>query len=232
MPSFTFVTRRELPDTAREMQDRIKYLFAIREELDRELELLMGRRDTFEPAKPWHCVRCDYDWRSRLPHRPRQCPKCKAKKFDSPPLYTYAEKVARKQELLARKKLTEPDPFYKENYKTYVGVVGDALRNTKLPEIPSAPMPHSVITRQVSTEADSIQNVALTPPPIPGTMNPVPLSLRERLKQMQDSKPVGPQPIAEQWEKVVKEDPTLGKWPSETTEDELMEAINGEPDAT
>jgi len=191
MPSFTFVTRRELPDTAREMQDRIKYLFAIREELDRELELLMGRRDTFEPAKPWHCVRCDYDWRSRLPHRPRQCPKCKAKKFDSPPLYTYAEKVARK------------------------------AANGKLPP----PLAHSVITRQVpppqvSTEADTIQNVALTPPPTPGTMNPVPLSLRERLAQRQAMKP--------QVEPIMAPEPVT----VEATEDELMDVINGEPDAT
>jgi predicted Zn-ribbon and HTH transcriptional regulator len=171
MAYFTFNTNIPLPRTAEELQDRIKSLFAIRTELDREIESLMGVKA--EAAKPYHCVRCDYKWKSRLAHRPKMCPRCRIKKFDRPPLYTYEEKIQRKKELLAEKEKVVPSP-----------------------------MPHSVLTRSldypnaptypVSTEADSIQNVSLTPPPVPMKFlkDNIPMgdkptmSLRERLAMM------------------------------------------------
>jgi len=74
-------------------------------------------------------------------------------------------------------------------------------------------MPHSVLTRQVSSKSDSIQNVALTPPPT------APMSLRERLAQMKSQPPVEVAPTPE---------PVV----VESSDDELVEAINGESEAT
>jgi len=202
MAYFTFNTNIPLPRTAEELQDRIKSLFAIRTELDREIESLMGVKA--EAAKPYHCVRCDYKWKSRLAHRPKMCPRCRIKKFDRPPLYTYEEKIARKQEQLTRDRAIEELP-------------------KEVPIVIPAPMPHSVLTRQVyvesavprvSVEADSIQNVMLTPPPEPDR----PLSLRERLAQMKS------QPI-QQFEPTPEPEPVIIE---QETEDELMEAINGD----
>jgi len=193
--SFSFKTHLPLPATGQELQDRIKHLFAIREALDQEIETLMGVKA--ETAKLYHCVRCDYKWKSRLAHRPKMCPSCRVKRFDRPPLYTYEEKIARKQELLAKQQAVEQPP---------------------------PPMPHSVLTRsldypdapkyQISTESDSIQNVALTPPPAPDR----PLSLRERLEWIKSQPP----PVV-----VVESEPVI-----EQTEEDLMASINGESDAT
>jgi len=199
MAYFTFNTNIPLPRTAEELQDRIKSLFAIRTELDREIESLMGVKA--EAAKPYHCVRCDYKWKSRLAHRPKMCPRCRIKKFDRPPLYTYEEKIARKQEQLTRDRVAEELP-------------------KEVPIVIPAPMPHSVLTRQISTEADSIQNVMLTPPPEPDR----PLSLRERLAQMKS------QPV-QQFEPTPEPEPVIMESTVEQSEDELMEAINGD-DAT
>jgi len=195
MAYFTFNTNIPLPRTAEELQDRIKSLFAIRTEIDREIESLMGCRT--EAAKPYHCVRCDYKWKSRLAHRPKMCPRCRIKKFDRPPLYTYEEKIQRKKELLLDKAKSAIQ-MEQERFEIPVSV---------------APMPHSVLTRQISTEADSIQNVSLTPPPEPDR----PLSLRERLAQMQVSQPI-PEPTPAP-EPVMIES---------ATEEELLETINGD----
>jgi hypothetical protein len=193
MPSFTFETRIELPNTGEELQARIKSLIAIKDELDREIAILLGRRIDFEPGRPYHCIRCNHTWLSRLPTRPKRCPQCRIKKFDVPPTYTYADRVRQ------------------TSYET------------REHEVPQAPLPHSVISRpvplpQVSVENDSIQNMVLTPPPVPGTLNPQPLSLRERLAQMK-SQPA-PAPIPEPQPVIV-----------ESTEDQLVEAINGDDNA-
>ena len=187
--SFSFKTHLPLPDTGQELQDRIKHLFAIREALDQEIETLMGVKA--ETAKLYHCVRCDYKWKSRLAHRPKMCPSCRVKRFDRPPLYTYEEKIARKKELAAKRvEVTSSTPV-------------------------EAPMPHSVLTRQVSLESDSIQNVTLTPPPMP-------MSLRERLEWMKTQPPPIPEPT---------EDLHLKERFDSPSEEDLMEAINGEDGA-
>jgi DNA-directed RNA polymerase subunit RPC12/RpoP len=200
--SFSFKTHLPLPATGQELQDRIKHLFAIREALDQEIETLMGVKA--ETAKLYHCVRCDYKWKSRLAHRPKMCPSCRVKRFDRPPLYTYEEKIARKKE---QKELV----YLREKGKR---VPVDTPLEELPPINPMAPMPHSVLTRQISTESDSIQNVALTPPPAPDR----PLSLRERLEWMKTQPP----PVV-----VVESEPVI-----EQTEEDLMASINGESDAT
>jgi predicted Zn-ribbon and HTH transcriptional regulator len=185
------------------MQDRIKHLFAIRDELDKELESLMGRRDTFEAARPWHCVRCSYEWRSRLPHRPRQCPKCKSKRFDTPPLYTYQELVARKA---AKGKLPLVETV-----------------------VQPAPLAHSVLSRQVPQitaplEEEPVTSIALTPPPVlPQTT----MTLRERLAQIRSSAPTPKQ--EQSASAATQEEPVVL---DSVSEDELVEAINGDLDAT
>ena len=207
MAYFTFNTNIPLPNTAQELQDRIKSLFAIRTELDREIESLMGCKA--EAAKPYHCVRCDYKWKSRLAHRPKMCPRCRIKKFDTPPIYTYEEKIQRKKELLAEKEKVSPSP-----------------------------MPHSALTRQVyvesavprvSVEADSIQNVMLTPPPEPDR----PLSLRERLAMLKsqsatESESDTPFPLNLSGSNGAATDGAHLESNESVTEDELMEAINGD----
>jgi len=221
MAYFTFNTNIPLPRTAEELQDRIKSLFAIRTELDREIESLMGVKA--EAAKPYHCVRCDYKWKSRLAHRPKMCPRCRIKKFDRPPLYTYEEKIARKKEL------SEQRDQYKESFEAYVKQTGEELRHPPI-EIPSlAPMPHSVLTRQISTEADSIQNVMLTPPPEPDR----PLSLRERLAMLKsqsatESESDTPFPLNLSGSNGAATDGAHLESNESVTEDELMEAINGD----
>jgi len=222
MAYFTFNTNIPLPRTAEELQDRIKSLFAIRTELDREIESLMGVKA--EAAKPYHCVRCDYKWKSRLAHRPKMCPRCRIKKFDRPPLYTYEEKIARKQEQLTRDRVTEELP-------------------KEVPIVIPAPMPHSVLTRsldypgapatQISTEADSIQNVMLTPPPEPDR----PLSLRERLAMLKsqsatESESDTPFPLNLSGSNGAATDGAHLESNESVTEDELMDVINGESDVT
>lgn len=213
MPSFTFETRIELPNTGEELQTRIKSLIAIKDELDREIAILLGRRIDFEPGRPYHCIRCDHKWVSRLPHRPKRCPQCRIKKFDVPPTYTYADRVRQ------------------TSYET------------REHEVPQAPLPHSVISRpQVSVENDSIQNMALTPPPVPGTMNPQPLSLRERLALMskggdaQSSAHNAALPIQQVHSTSAKEQELEGAaadgahliMNESASEDQLVEAINGD----
>ena len=213
MAYFTFNTNIPLPNTAQELQDGIKSLFAIRTELDREIESLMGCKA--EAAKPYHCVRCDYKWKSRLAHRPKMCPRCRIKKFDTPPIYTYEEKIQRKKELLAEKEKVSPSP-----------------------------MPHSALTRQVyvesavprvSVEADSIQNVMLTPPPEPDR----PLSLRERLAMLKsqsatesesdiicaEMKPTGQSVLLSNG---AAADGAHLESNESATEEELLETINGD----
>jgi predicted Zn-ribbon and HTH transcriptional regulator len=213
MPSFTFDINLPIPRTAQELQDRLKSLFAIRTELDREIESLMGVKA--ETSRLYHCVRCDYKWKSRLAHRPKMCPRCRIKKFETPPIYTYEEKIARKKELLAEKEKVSPSP-----------------------------MPHSVLTRSldypnaptypVSTEADSIQNVSLTPPPTPMQFlkDNIPMgdkptmSLRERLAQMQKESPPGSFMTTDA---IIESEPVIVE---QATEDELMDVINGDTDVT
>jgi len=192
MPSFTFSTRVPIPNTAKELQDRLKSLFIIKDELDREIETLIGRKAD-HAGNLYHCLRCDYKWNSRLMRRPNGCPKCRTKKFDIQPAYTYEEKLRRKQERLARN----------EEY---------LVKKWAVPQPPDpGPLPHSVLTRSISEEP-----IALTPPPAPDR----PLSLRERLAQLAAQPP--PEPQAPAPEPVIVE----------ASEDQLVEAINGEDDAT
>ena len=121
MPLLTFETRLPLPETTKDLQDRLRDLYAIKDELDREIELLTGKRLDFEPGTPWHCLRCDHYWLSRLPHRPRMCPACKTKKFDTRPTFTYAERARKRAEMASGQ------------------------------PVQVAPLPHSVVTRTVES---------------------------------------------------------------------------------
>lgn len=207
MPSFTFETRIELPNTGEELQTRIRSLVAIKDELDREIAILLGRRIDFEPGRPYHCIRCNHSWLSRLPTRPKRCPQCRIKKFDVPPLYTYADRV--RQQL---------EPSVQAEARV------------------QAPLPHSVISRpvlppQISFENDSIQNMALTPPPVPGTMNPQPLSLRERLAEMSKREWAVNVEASASLNKNNKDGEVLipvQKSDATPSEDQLVEAINGD----
>ena len=212
MPTFTFETRLPMPQTSDELHGRIRALVEIKDELDREIAILQGKRIDFEPGKPWHCVRCDHVWVSRLPGRPRMCPKCKVAKFDSKPRYTYAERAKRRIPRL------------------------DYARAQAREEIEkTAPLPHSVITRALSPE-DDIGSVALTPPPVPTQPT---MSLRERLALLKS------QPAAGSESDISSTQRTLAGLtdgaaadgahpePNESaTEEDLVQAINGETDAT
>lgn len=188
MPKFTFETKLPLPETAEDLSVRLKHLFAIKDALDKEIEELLGRRT--EERKPYHCVRCGHRWYSRLLRRPLMCPMCRTKRFDEKPAFTYEEKVARKKELEARR--------------------AQVVSSTP---IPTAPMPHSVLTRQVSSENDSIQHVTLAPPPALDR----PLTLRERLAQMASQPKPEPEPTPEPEPVII-----------EQSDDELVEAINND----
>jgi hypothetical protein len=160
------------------------------------------------------------------------CPKCRAKKFDSPPLYTYEEKVARKRERLQQQaqiydtvqhggeRAGEMASIRKNSGH---GLLPEDRRGFDSPTV-STSLPHSVLTRQVSLENDSIQNVTLSPPPVPGTINSQPLSLRERLAYMK----MQPVAVAATTEPI----PAPKDVVTEASDDELVEAINGEDDAT
>src|SRR4029077_6704733 len=216
MPTFTFQTGLPLPLSTEDLHKKVRYFTAIKDAIDRELAVLIGARQDFEPGKPWHCVRCDYTWLSRLPHRPKRCPQCRIMKFDSPPLYTYAERAARKQ---ARVQVDrKPSDWPVES-------------------VPS--LPHSVVTRSVAPVMEQdVASVTLTPPPAA----PPVMSLRERLAQMNAAKPQsnpGSYSVDEgvRWKPIVDPQPVeqpqdLGIMEAVSTDDELVEAINGEPDAT
>jgi len=205
MASFTFETKLPIPISAKELQERIKSLFAIKDALDSEIETLIGRKADHS-GNLYHCLRCDYKWNSRMMRRPTGCPKCRTKKFDQKPAYTYEEKLKRKQDLEAKR----------------VPVVSST-------PIPPAPMAHSVLTRQVSLESDSIQNVALTPPPT------APMSLRERLAQMSKREWAIDVEASARLNENNKDGEILipiQKSAAAQSEDELMEAINGDNDVT
>jgi len=228
MASFTFETKLPIPISAKELQERIKSLFAIKDALDSEIETLIGRKADHS-GNLYHCLRCDYKWNSRLMRRPNGCPKCRTKKFDQKPAYTYEEKLKRKQEVLAKR------DQYVESFKAYTKQTEEDLRHPPI-SLPSLtgnppPMPHSVLTRQVSSEADSIQNVALTPPPV------APMSLRERLAQMSKGGDALRLPSQEtimtgQLSNGAAADGAHPEQNESASEDELMEAINGENDVT
>lgn len=191
MPSYTFETRLPLPDNVEELHAKIRTLAAIKDELDQELELLMGRKVEYNPGQPWHCIRCEHMWLSKLPHRPRMCPRCKVKKFDCRPTFTYAER------------LRKPKPAPRVDSK------------------PQPALPHSVRTRDLPSlpPEDDIHSVVLTPPPAPSSL-PIGMTLREKLALMNAVKPKEAQPPPD----------TISV--EEATEDELVEAINNDDDAT
>lgn len=86
-----------MPKTAEALLERVKALRLIRNELDRELSLLTGHEVEVGPRTEYHCVRCKHDWISRLVHKPRMCPKCKAVHFERPPRWRYEDRVKTKQ---------------------------------------------------------------------------------------------------------------------------------------
>ena len=205
MVEYSFQTRVPLPQTVEELHERIEKLTAVKDALDKELAILLGYKPEWRQGTPWHCLRCGHKWLSRLPHQPKQCAMCKSYKFDTPPRYTYEERVARKKSLKAQLDRAKRE-FEREQ------------------KIAAAPLPHSVMTRTdvammipkpednvlsgekgeigkgyyrvVPQPVEDISTIELKPPPAP-------MSLRERLAAMKQA-----------------------------SEEELVQAINGETDAT
>jgi predicted Zn-ribbon and HTH transcriptional regulator len=209
MPTFTFQTDIHNLETAADLHARLKELFAVKDALDKEIESLIGRRT--EERKPYHCVRCDHKWYSRLLHRPQQCPVCRTKKFDVKPAFTYEEKLARKKERMAKQNQVFNDTVQHGGERAGEiasirknsghGLQPEDRRGFDSPTV-STPFPHSVLTRSIPEEP-----ITLTPPPA------APMSLRERLALMAS------QP---------KPEPTSAPEPVivEQSDDELVEAIN------
>jgi hypothetical protein len=99
MPLYSFETRSEVPTTIEELRERIKAFHKIRDEIDRELGMLLGHQVEIGHRQGYHCVRCDHRWFSRLATKPRMCPKCKAVHFERPPKWRWVDRN-KKEELL------------------------------------------------------------------------------------------------------------------------------------
>jgi predicted nucleic acid-binding Zn-ribbon protein len=214
--TFTFQTRLPTPTTADALQARIRELYLIKDQLDGEIETLMGCRVEFDTGTPYHCVRCDHKWLSKLPHKPRMCPACKVKRFEHPPLWSYADRMKKRPQLKER-------------------------------EVESAaPLPHSVITRDLPPLIPPrVEDITLAPPPVLEPIRTPTLTLRERLALLN----ARPQPAAGSESDVpCRETQQTGQSEllsngaaadgahlavnESATEDELVEAINGDQDAT
>lgn len=160
MPTFTFQTQLSLPTTSKELHARIRNLTAIKDELDRELVLLMGKKRDFEPGMPWHCLRCNHSWISRLAGRPRMCPGCRSRKFDRERQYVY------KRVPVAT--LTQ-----------------ETVRPAPLPHsVVTRPYEPPVMPPPVE---EDLASVALSPPPVPARTIGIPL--RERLALLNAAAP-------------------------------------------